>query len=287
MNTEQNFQQLNLDRLVPFSNHPFKLYEGQRLTDMVMSVRENGVITPIVVRPADDGKYEILSGHNRVKAAEEAGLESIPAVIRDDLKDDDEKAMLIVTLTNLQQRSFGDCTYDALKHQGQRNDLREIVDSLVDGDKLLSDVRKKLTPKEMLANQLGLTENNIACYLRLNKLVNEMLELLDNGEIDLSIAEKLTYLSTRNQKVVLKVMAKERTRITMNKARELVNAQKEADFPSEKIIKNILVYKQERKLSYKVKDEIFEKYFSDKEPGAIDEIIAQALEMWEKSKNEQ
>ena len=99
----------NLDNLIPFKDHPFALYEGQRFTDIVESVRTNGVIVPIVVRPADDGKYEILSGHNRVNAAKEAGIDSIPALIRTGLTD--EEAMLIVTETNLMQRSFAD-----LKH---------------------------------------------------------------------------------------------------------------------------------------------------------------------------
>ena len=98
-----------LDNLIPYKDNPFALYEGQRFTDMVESVRANGVIVPIVVRPADDGKYEILSGHNRVKAAKEAGIDSVPALIRTGLTD--EEALLIVTETNLLQRSFAD-----LKH---------------------------------------------------------------------------------------------------------------------------------------------------------------------------
>ena len=98
----------DFETLVPFANHPFPLYEGQQLADMVESVRANGVLVPIIVRfhPDEKGKYEILSGHNRVVAAKEAGIKEIPAIVMKGLTDDD--AQLIVTETNLIQRCFAD-----------------------------------------------------------------------------------------------------------------------------------------------------------------------------------
>ena len=101
-----NSKLLSISTLVPYSNHPFKLYEGARFADMVKSIKENGVLLPIIVRPLEDEKFEILSGHNRVTAAKETGLTEIPAIVRDDLSN--EEARLIVTETNLIQRSFAE-----------------------------------------------------------------------------------------------------------------------------------------------------------------------------------
>lgn len=101
--------EVNLSQLVPFLNHPFKLYQGDRLDDMVQSIKEYGVITALIVRPKEDGKYEILSGHNRANAGKIVGLEKVPVVIKEDLTD--EEAMLIVTETNLIQRSFSELTH--------------------------------------------------------------------------------------------------------------------------------------------------------------------------------
>ena len=140
MSNDRNYQEVNLNSLVPFANHPFEQYEGQRFTDMVESIRANGVHVPIIIRPTTDDKYEILSGHNRVAAAQEAAFESIPAVIREGLTE--EEAMLIVTETNLIQRSFADLKhseraialathYAAMKKKsGYRSDLLEEIETL-------------------------------------------------------------------------------------------------------------------------------------------------------------
>lgn len=101
--------EIEISKLVPFLNHPFKLYEGERLNDMVVSIKELGVILPVVIRPKGEAAYEILSGHNRVNAAKIAGLEKIPVVIKEGLTE--EEANLIVTETNLLQRSFSDLSH--------------------------------------------------------------------------------------------------------------------------------------------------------------------------------
>lgn len=130
--------EIEISKLVPFENHPFRIYEGERLNDMVTSIRELGVILPVVVRPKEN-VYEILSGHNRVNAAKIAGLLKVPAVIKEGLSD--EEANLIVTETNLMQRSFADLSYseravalithyNAIKHQGMRSDLINEIEML-------------------------------------------------------------------------------------------------------------------------------------------------------------
>src|SRR5690554_1274394 len=144
-NQKAGVTEIELSKLKPFKNHPFKLYEGERLNDMVESIKEHGVITPLIVRPLNDGKYEILSGHNRANSAKLAGLETVPVVIKENLTD--EEAMLIVTETNLIQRSFSELTHSekarilaerhkAIKEQGRKTDLIKEIEMLSRADDL-------------------------------------------------------------------------------------------------------------------------------------------------------
>ncbi|NLP18146.1 MAG: ParB N-terminal domain-containing protein [Firmicutes bacterium] len=149
-----NIKEAEISRLKPFGNHPFRLYEGERLDDMVESIKEHGILMPLIVRPViidledkDVGKYdyEILSGHNRANAAVLAGLEKVPIIVKEGLTD--EEAMLVVTETNLIQRSFAELSHSekakiltvrhkAIKEQGQKTDLIKEIESLsnIDGD---------------------------------------------------------------------------------------------------------------------------------------------------------
>ncbi|NLP00031.1 MAG: ParB N-terminal domain-containing protein, partial [Clostridiaceae bacterium] len=128
-----NKVEISIGKLIPFKGHPFKLYQGERLQGLVDSIREIGVILPVVVRPIKDGDYEILSGHNRVNAARIAGLDIVPAIIKEGLTE--EEANLIVTETNLLQRSFSDLShseraialkrhYDNIKEQSKKAQLK-------------------------------------------------------------------------------------------------------------------------------------------------------------------
>ena len=134
-------EKLDIDSLVPFPNHPFSLYEGERFNDMVRSIKDFGVLLPVIVRPLDgaEGTFEILSGHNRINAAKQAGLTEVPAIIKLGLTDDE--AELIVTETNLIQRSFAELSHsqraialkrhmDAISRQGKRTDLIDEIKKL-------------------------------------------------------------------------------------------------------------------------------------------------------------
>jgi len=236
-------QEINIGQLVPFTNHPFKLYEGQRFTDMVESIRANGVITPIIVRPATDGKYEILSGHNRASAAKEAGLENIPAVVYEGLSDDE--AMLIVTETNLVQRSFADLPhseravalsihYDAMKKKsGYRTDLITEIDSLT-----CAPVGHRTRTRDKLSEQYGLSKNTVARYLRINKLSSALKQCLDSGNIGMRVAEALSYLRLNEQEIVEEVLAVGK-RITIKQADSLEKASQEGVLSNELIMETL------------------------------------------------
>jgi len=207
------YRKININLVVPFKNHPFKPYEGQRLMDMVESVRANGVLAPIIVRPASNGKYEILSGHNRVAAAKAAELETVPAVVYEELTD--EEALLIVTETNLIQRSFADMKhgeraiaiathYNAMKKKsGYRSDLLNEIDGLTCSP--LANKSKRTMGE--LGEQYGLSKDTIARYLRVNGLIDELKERLDDGVIALRVAVTLSYLRENEQKIVEGILA--------------------------------------------------------------------------------
>ncbi len=217
-------KEIKLDKLVSFASHPFKLYEGQRFTDMVESVRANGVLVPIVVRSYanEEEKYEILSGHNRVAAAREARLKEIPVIIRNNLTD--EEALLIVTETNLIQRSFADLKhseraialsihYEAMKKKsGYRSDLLAEIEELT-----CAPVGHGMRTRDKLGAQYSLGKTTVARYLRVNKLIPALKKRLDNNEIAMRAAEALSYLRVKEQNIVENLLAKG-TKININQA---------------------------------------------------------------------
>ena len=223
-----NSKVLSISALVPYFNHPFKLYEGTRLADMVKSIKENGVLLPIIVRPIEDEKFEILSGHNRVTAVKEAGLTEIPAIVRDDLSN--EEARLIVTETNLIQRSFADLRhsekaavlgvhYSALKQSGRHAELIKEV------EEILSPVGTSTNTIRGISGDYGLSKNTVARYLRINELIDELKARL-NGDgvgdkLSVRTAVSLSYLRKDEQEIVEKLLAGSLYHIDMRKATEL------------------------------------------------------------------
>jgi len=210
---------LDIGKLVPFKNHPFKLYEGERFSDMVGSIEINGIIMPIITRllGSEPELYEILSGHNRVEAAKAAGLETVPAIIRGDLSDDE--ALLIVTETNLIQRSFGDLAHseraaalsahhEAVKGQGKRTDLIEEIEKLLKNpenisncaeNETLAPMVQKLAAREKTAQNYGLNRGTVTRYLKINQLSEELKEFIDSEDIAIRAGVELSYISMQEQ----------------------------------------------------------------------------------------
>ena len=280
----------NLDNLIPFKDHPFALYEGQRFTDMVESVRANGVIVPIVVRPADDGKYEILSGHNRVNAAKEAGIDSIPALIRTGLTD--EEAMLIVTETNLMQRSFADLKhseravalavhYEAIKMKpGYRSDLIEEIEELSGAP-----LGHRLKTRDKLGLQYGLGKTTIARYLRINKLIPELKELLDRNEIGMRAAEALSFLKSDEQAILVGVLGDlpaDGKKVSITQADILKEKSSNEDLTKSAIIEILYHgYSDSTVKPVKLSGQFLSKHFSPEHSAdEIEKIISAALDMY-------
>lgn len=284
MSNSRNYQEINMESLVAFANHPFKQYDGQRREDMVASVRENGVITPIIVRPIDGNKYEILSGHNRTAAAREIGLKSVPAIIREGLTDDE--AMFIVTETNLIQRSFADMShseravvitvhYDSIKKKsGYRSDLLEGIDSST-----LVPVEPRSATKDKLGEQYSLSPSTIFRYLRVNKLITPLKARLDDGRIALRVAVALSYLREYEQEFVENQL-EEGNKINIKIAYTLRDESSLAEL-SEMAVKRLFepsFYGAEKIKSVKFSGEFLSHYFKKNEsPELIESIVGEAL----------
>lgn len=288
---------LRLNDLIPFRNHPFKLYEGDRFNDMVESIKQYGVIVPIVVRKVDD-KYEILSGHNRVNAAKEAGLTEVPTVIKEGLTE--EEATLIVTETNIMQRSFSELAHSeratvistrhsAMKNQGVRTDLLNEIEKLSKAPNLASEetfypMDKKLRTHETIGNEYNLSQASVARYLRIDKLSDAIKDLVDEGKIAMRAGVDLSYLSQENQEMVEAIISENTFKVDMKKAALLRKHEKEGNLnwnTAQKIISGDVLRSTGKVKPFKLQPTIISKYFNPSEDKkAIEKTIEKALEFY-------
>ena len=304
---------LAIEKLKPFKNHPFKPYKDKRFADMVESIKANGIISPIIVRPLDGEVYEILSGHNRVEAAKSAEFEFVPVVIREDLSNDE--ALLIVTETNLIQRSFTDLSHseraaalavrhNAIKNQGKRTDLIDEIENLLKNPENISEnadfetfapVGRKLEARDKVAQNYNLSKNSVARYLRINKLVKELQEYVDNEEISIRAAVELSYIPAQSQSDLFDILNKNpELKVDIKKA-ELMRASSESNKLTPQIISDILsgitIKKKNRPSlpvqSLKIGGKILSEYFTPEDkPEDIQAELIEALKFYREHKKQ-
>lgn len=295
-----------ISELIPFSNNPFRLYEGERLGDMVESISKNGILNPIIVRTVGNGIYEILSGHNRVNAAKLAGHVKVPVVIKENINDDE--AMIYVTASNLMQRSFSDMRhsekasvlaahYSKIFSQGKRSDILCELNALTNPhdfneNSTCAQSETKLKSRDVVASEYGLSRNTVARYLRINQLTDSMKTMLDNGRLGFIPAVTLSFLSVSEQESVKRCVELNEFKINIKKA-ELLRSYSEHGKLNEDNIYLILSGELGRKLRtksdvYIMKKETFAKYFSpDQTRAEIDKIINEALDMYFQMKKQE
>ena len=211
LSQNNQIKQIPLDMLVPFHNHQFSLYDGERRDDMVESIRKNGVMTPIVCRPNPDGSdtYEILIGHNRWNCSKIAGFETIPAIIKEQLTEDE--AQTYVDESNLIQRGFNDLKvseqariiarrYSEMFSQGKRNDIINEI-------KMLNGENSAVTgnSREKVAEEYGLSRNTIARLVRISKLSDSILGWIDKGQLAVRAGVELSYLLAEEQEKLFEI----------------------------------------------------------------------------------
>lgn len=269
---QAGIQQIALDNLHPFSNHPFKVLDDDKMAELSESVRTHGVLVPGIVRVKDTGGYEIIAGHRRKRACEIAGLKTMPVIIKD--LTDDESTVIMVD-SNIQreellisEKAFAyKMKYDALKRQGKRSDLTSCQ------------VGKKLAAEEVSQNT-GDSTRQILRYIHLTELIPEMLCLADNKKIPFNTAVELSYLKLEEQKLLLQYMNNHAMVPSMKQAQELKQMSKEQTLTYLEI-DQICMKEKTEKFQVKIPAKKLKQYFPETyTKNQMEEIIFMLLESW-------
>lgn len=275
-------QMISVKSIQPFHNHPFHLYEGERLEDMIASVKEHGVLNPVIVQKIEAG-YEMLSGHNRWNAAKLAGLKEIPAIVKTDLSE--EEAYVYVIETNLMQRSFSDLAisekarYEKEACQGKRNDILEEIARMEGKDVPVTCGHgdQRLNTRDMLGKEYELSGSSVGRLLKLNDLIKPFKDMVDRGALYTKVALQLAFLPENEQMMVYGIMKEKKTKITIEMVMKL---RSHSGALTEAMIKRYLSTEPVKKKCYKVPSRIVDKYFEGMDPNQVDAIVEQALEAW-------
>ena len=304
INMKNGVVRLNFSQVDPYPNHPFRLYSGERLDDMVASISNYGILTPMITRIKDNGRYEMLAGHNRMNAGTLAGLDEGDFIIKENLSD--EEAWMYVIETNVMQRSFADMLPSekaavlALRHskmfsQGKRNDIIAELIKLEKSHEIKevetsAPVGQKLTSRDKVGLEYGLSKNTVARLLRVDKLDNDLKIRVDNSEISIRCAVDLSYLAEAEQVEVNKVLTENEYKVDMKKTDMLRNYSENSKL-NEKNIYQILsgeINKKPKSTTpspVKIKHKVYSKYFTaDTKASEIERIVDEALEWYFSSK---
>lgn len=273
----EKVEEINISSIKDFPNHPFKVINDEKMQEMVKSVKEYGVILPVIVRPKEDGTYEMISGHRRKRACELAGIKQIRCIVKD--LADDEATILMVD-SNIQreeilpsEKAFAyKLKLEAMKHQGKRIDLEENETS--------TPVVSKLRTDEILGEEVGESRENIRRYIRLTYLIPELLEEVDNKRIAFRPAVELSYLEEDYQYVVLNKLQYDEVSPSLSQAITLKKMQQEGTISEEKIENLLDKEKPNQKEFIKIHNDRIEKYIPTKvkDSGKIEDFIIQCVE---------
>ena len=288
---ENGIRMLPIDSIRPFRNHPFRLYEGERLDDMVESIREHGILNPVIVWQHSDG-YEMLAGHNRQNAGKLAGLTEVPAIVKTELTEKD--AYVYVIETNVIQRGFAELLpsekaavlaerCEKVSNQGKRNDILQEIERLsgMDTAETCGHDVHKLKSRDTVGEECGMTGRNIARYVRVNQLEQPLKERLDDGKLPLVAAVELSYLSAEEQNVVAGLVGQGKVKLDANTAKHIRDM---AEDVTEERVLEYLDGKKKKKAeisrAIKLSADVYEKYFKDVKAAEVTGIVEEALAAW-------
>ena len=268
----EKVQEINISDISDFPDHPFKVNNDGKMQEMVKSIKEYGVILPVIVRPKEDGTYEMISGHRRKRACELAGVEQIRCIVKN--LSDDEATILMVD-SNIQreeilpsEKAFAyKMKLDAMKHQGKNIDIDENETS--------APMVQKLTSREILGEEMGESRENIRRYIRLTYLIPELLDEVDSKRIAFRPAVELSYLSDENQYVVLNKLEFDEVSPSLSQAIVLKKMQQEGTITEEKIEELLDKEKPNQKEFIKIHNEKIDRYIPTKikETGNVEDFI--------------
>ena len=274
----ERVQEIPLDQLKPFKNHPFKVRDDQRMLDTVDSIREYGVLVPAIARPDPEGGYELISGHRRKRGCEMAGLQTMPVIIRDL---DDDAAVLVMVDSNIQreellpsERAFAyKMKLEALKHQGARMDLTSCQ------------VGTKLRADEKLAESVNESARTVQRFIRLTELISELLDMVDERKLAFNPAVEVSYLRQDEQRMLLEAMDAEQTTPSLSQAQRLKKFSQEGRLTEEAMSAIMSEEKKSDMDKVTLRSDTLRRYFPKSyTPKQMEQTIIKLLDVWQKQR---
>ena len=270
--------EMPLSDLHPFEGHPFKVLDDELMEQTVESIKQIGVVSPLIVRPDPDGGFEILSGHRRLHAAQLAGLETVPVIVKEM---DDDAAIIFMVDSNLQrenilpsERAFSyKMKLEAMKHQGQRGDLTS------------DQVGQKSWAVNQLADDANESKTQVQRFIRLTNLIPEILDMVDEKKIAFNPAVELSYLKPSEQKEFLEAMDYAQASPSLSQAQRLKKLSQEGDCTLDAMCEVMNEIKKDELDHVTIKNEVLRKYFPKSyTPKQMQDTIIRLLEKWQRSK---
>ena len=277
----ERVQEIPLDQLKPFKNHPFKVRDDQRMLDTVDSIREYGVLVPAIARPDPEGGYELISGHRRKRGCEMAGLQTMPVIIRDL---DDDAAVLVMVDSNIQreellpsERAFAyKMKLEALKHQGARMDLTSCQ------------VGTKLRADEKLAESVNESARTVQRFIRLTELISELLDMVDERKLAFNPAVEVSYLKRDEQRMLLEAMDAEQTTPSLSQAQRLKKFSQEGRLTEEAMSAIMSEEKKGDMDKVTLRSDTLRRYFPKSyTPKQMEQTIIRLLDVWKQRQKNQ
>ena len=277
----EQVQQIPVSELFPFKNHPFKVLDDDSMTRTVESISQFGVLSPLIARPRPEGGYEIISGHRRQHAAQLAGLETLPVIVRNM---DDNAAVLLMVDSNLQrenilpsERAFAyKMKLEALKNQGARSDLTSCQ------------VGTKFRADSELAESAGESARNVQRFIRLTNLVPELLDMVDEKKIAFNPAVELSYLDESQQRDFLEAMNDTQNAPSLSQAQRLKKLAQEGHFSYDVAFAVMGEEKKDELDKVVIKNDTLRKYFPRSyTPKQMEDTIIKLLEQWQRKQQRQ
>lgn len=274
----EQVQQIPIGELFPFKNHPFKVLDDDSMSDTVESVKQYGVLSPLIARPRPKGGYEIISGHRRQHAAELAGLETLPVIVR---QMDDDAAIILMVDSNLQrehilpsERAFAyKMKLHAMKNQGTRSDLTS------------TQVVSKLRSNEKLGAENNQSRETVRRFIRLTNLIPELLDMVDNKTVSFNPAVELSYLSPEQQQEVIRAMDDTQNFPSVSQAKRIKKLAQDGTFTTETVIAIMGEEKKSELDTVTIKNDTLRKYFPRSyTPKQMEDTIIKLLEQWQKKR---
>ncbi len=273
----ERVQEIPLDQLKPFRNHPFKVRDDQRMLDTVDSIREYGVLVPAIARPDPEGGYELISGHRRKRGCEMAGLQTMPVIIRDL---DDDAAVLVMVDSNIQreellpsERAFAyKMKLEALKHQGARSDLTSMQ------------VAQKLSVQKV-GDDAGVSKDQVRRFIRLTELISELLDMVDERKLAFNPAVEVSYLKRDEQRMLLEAMDAEQTTPSLSQAQRLKKFSQEGRLTEEAMSAIMSEEKKSDMDKVTLRSDTLRRYFPKSyTPKQMEQTIIKLLDVWQKQR---